>query len=307
MDFHFMSSQQIITNVKHFIGRGYAVDDFFIVWVNHWEAAQLLGRLYVDEESMMRLLEWASDHVGEKYRLLISIDGKYGAVATLTEIEKPQTGSKIVELHDGFQAPMSHIKSEFRKLLAINPKIGNHLNVQAFQRAVPDRIVFRPGADFGPGTVSGEVRDAIRNIEGATDDALVWMQMLGVTPHIGLDEKVLDQAKREMKMRIEKGSEFRSTFFPLNEVSLKEIEARGRRAHRDMERYRAKFPNEIDIEGNFAPIEGRNSEIERYCRRLSNDRLVELCVFLFNKEEWHGDSFKLVGMEFYRRVGIAGE
>jgi hypothetical protein len=307
MDFHYMNSDQIITNVRHFNGRGYAVDDFFIVFVNHWEAAQFLGRLYVDEDSMMRLLEWASDHEGEAYRCLISIDGKYGAIATLDEIEKPQSGSRIVKLHDVFLAPISHIKSEFRKLLAINPKIGNHLNVQAFQRAVPDRIVFRPGADFGPGSVTEGVQSAIRNIEGATDDALVWIEMLGEVPQLGLDQKLLEEAKRELRMRIEKGSEFRSTFFPLNEVSLREIEARGRRARRDMERYRLKFPNEKDMQFEYEELQARNAEIERYCRRLSNDRLVELCVFLFNKEEWHGDSFKLVGMEFYRRVGIAGE
>ncbi len=303
---HHIYSSNVITNITHYFRDRELVDDFLIVNVNHWEAAQILGSVYVDENSMARLLDWAKDDDGLTYAMLISIDGKFGAVTSRDELAKPKTGSQLVYIGDVW-APVSKVKSEVMRLLKDQPEEARKLNLRSFQRAVPDRIVFRPGADFGPGTVSGEVRDAIRNIEGATDDALVWMQMLGVTPHIGLVEKVLDQAKREMKMRIEKGSEFRSTFFPLNEVSLKEIEARGRRAHRDKDRYRAKFPNEIDIDGNFAPIEGRNSEIERYCRRLSNDRLVELCVFLFNKEEWHGDSFKLVGMEFYRRVGIAGE
>ena len=303
---HNIFSSNIITNFEHVVRGRLVQDDFLVVVADYWEAAQFVGGLYVDEKSMIGLIQWARGLEEAPDTLLISIDGKYGAVAKMKDLRNSKPGYEWVYIGD-IWAPVNRVKAEVQRLLVGRPEEARKLNLRAFQTAVPDRIVFRPGADFAPGTVSGEVRDAIRNVEGATDDALVWIQMLGITPHIGLDEQVLEQAKRETKMRIDKGSEFRSTFFPLNEVSLKEIEARGRRAHRDMERYRAKFPNEIDIEGNFAPIEGRNSEIERYCRRLSNDRLVELCVFLFNKEEWHGDSFKLVGMEFYRRVGIAGE
>lgn len=306
---HHIYGCNVLTNVQHFVRGRAAFDDFLILSMNHWEATALLGNLSVDEESLMRLIHWAVEEregISGNYALLISIDGKYGAVGLRKEIDEPNPGSEVVYIGD-VHAPIRGIKAQVEKNVKFNPELAKKLNLRAFQKSVPDRIVFHPGASFGPGSASEEIREAIRNIEGATDDALVWISMLGVIPRIGLEEKVLDAANREIKMRIDKKSEFRSTFFPLNQITLREIEARGRRARRDLQRYRDKFPNEVDIDLHHEAIKLRNLEIERYCRRLSNDRLVELCVFLFNQEEWHGDSFKLVGMEFYRRIELAGD
>jgi hypothetical protein len=151
------------------------------------------------------------------------------------------------------------------------------------------------------------VRDAIRHIEGASDDALVWIKMLGINPNLKIDENLLNSATIELNMRIQKGSEFRSTFFPLTDVTFKEIALRGRRAKRDLQKFREKFPHERVLGFDNKSAMDRAPLIESYCRGLSNDRLVELCVFLFNTEAWHGESFKLVGLEFYRRAGSAGD
>ena len=306
MDFHYMGSGRIITNVKHGTERGSALDDFFIIRVNHWEAAQFLGRVYVDEDSMMRLLEWAKDYTGD-YALLISIDGRFGAVVPGNELAKPNTGSKTIELYDDFDAPISRIKTEFRKYIQNNPKLAEQLNLRGFQQAVPARIKFLPGGPLRPGWISGEVHEAIRNIEGATDDALVWILMLGVTENLGLSEEVLERATREVKMRIDKGSEFRSTFFPLNVVTMKEINARARRAKRDLESFLTKFPSERDLNLDESQLNERLRRVEQYAARLSDDRLIELTVFLYNKEDWLGGTFKHFLGEFDKRVARAGD
>jgi hypothetical protein len=308
MDFHYVTAYRIITNVKHQNERGLAFDDFLVgTATTHWEAAKILGRLYVDEDSMMRLLEWAHRNNSDNHRLLISIDGKYGVIAHAAEVEKPESNSRIIELHDDFRAPISRVKAEFRKYLENNAKIAGQLNLRAFQKAVPARIKFLPGGPLRPGWVSGEIHEAIRNIEGATDDALVWILMLGVTENLGLSEEVLERATREVKMRIDKGSEFRSTFFPLNAVTMKEIEARTRRAKRDLASFLTKFPSERDLNLDESQLNERFRRVEQYAARLSNDRLIELTVFLYNKEDWLGATFKHFLGEFDKRVARAGD
>ena len=308
MDFHFINAFRIITNIKHQTEQGVTFDDFLVgSTITHWEAAKILGRLYVDGESMMRLLEWAIQNNSDNHRLLISIDGKYGVISHASELEKPGSDSKSIELYDDFHAPISRVKTEFRRYLQNNPKLAEQLNLRAFQRAVPARIKFLPGGPLRPGWVSGEIHEAIRNIEGATDDALVWILMLGVTENLGLSEKVLERATREVKMRIDKGSEFRSTFFPLNVVTMKEIDARTLRAKRDLESFLTKFPSERDLQLDESQLNERFRRVEQYAARLSNDRLIELTVFLYNKEDWLGATFKHFLGEFDKRVARAGD
>jgi hypothetical protein len=290
-----MTSYEIITSIQHVTTRGLAVDDFFILRINHWEAAQLLGGLYVDEESMMNLLEWATTGVG--YTALVSIDGKYGAVVHTSDIDKPKTDSKVLKLHDEFRSPITRVKTEFRKLLSINPNIGKHLNLQAFQKAIPDRISFLGVKDdFRPETIEREIDDARFNVESATDDALVWITIIGATAGHRLDIKSIEAVERELQMRLEKRSEFRSTFFPLDKVTQEEIAARSRRANRDLENCRQKFPVGQDY---------RDEELHRYARSLSNDRLAAMCAVLNYQDNWGHPPYKHLLMQLDDRISRA--
>jgi hypothetical protein len=303
---HHIFSSRIITNVTHEVRGRLVADDFLIVDVDAWEAAQVIGAAYVDEQSMTRLLKWAGDPAAGEFVLLISTDGRFGAIGTRSELDKPDSGSRIVQIDELF-APLSKIKEQMRFLMSRDPKAASRLNLSAFQIAVPARIKFLPGGPLRPGWISGEVHEAIRNIEGATDDALVWILMLGVTENLGLTEEVLERATREVKMRIDKGSEFRSTFFPLNVVTMKEINARTRRAKRDLESFLTKFPSERDLNLDESQLSERFRRVEQYAARLSNDRLIELTVFLYNKEDWLGGTFKHFLGEFDMRVARAGD
>jgi ribosomal protein L16/L10AE len=281
-------------------------DDFLVVVADYWEAAQFMGGLYVDEKSMIGLIQWARGLEESPDTLLISIDGKYGAVAKMSDLRDAKSGHEWVYIGD-IWAPVNRVKAEVQRLLVGQPEEARKLNLRAFQNAVPARIEFLPDGPLRPGWVSGEIHEAIRNIEGATDDALVWILMLGVTENLGLSEEVLERATREVKMRIDKGSEFRSTFFPLNAVTMKEIEARTRRAKRDLASFLTKFPSERDLNLDESQLNERFRRVEQYAARLSNDRLIELTVFLYNKEDWLGATFKHFLGEFDKRVARAGD
>jgi len=295
MEFHYLNASRIITNVRHMTSRGVAFDDFLVgMTITHWEAAKILGRLYVDEESMMRLLEWAEHNNSDNHRLLISIDGKYGAIASVAEVNKPNYDSRIIELHDEFHSPISRVKSEFRKVLERDPKVASELNLRAFQKAIPDRISFHGvKEDFRPETIEREIEDARSNVESATDDALVWITIIGATAGHRLDIQSIEAVERELQMRLEKQSEFRSTFFPLDKVTLEEISARSRRAKRDLENCRQKFPVGQDY---------RDEEMHRYARSLSNDRLADLCAVLNYQENWGQVPFKHLLMQLDDRI-----
>ena len=303
---HHIFSSRIITNVTHEVRGRLVADDFLIVDVDAWEAAQVIGAAYVDEQSMTRLLNWAGDPAAGEFVLLISTDGGFGAIGTRSELDKPDSGSRIVPIDELF-APLSKIKEQMRFLISRDPKAASQLNLSAFQQAVPARIEFLPGGPLRPGWISGEVHEAIRNIEGATDDALVWILMLGVTENLGLTEEVLERATREVKMRIDKGSEFRSTFFPLNVLTMREINARARRAKRDLESFLRKFPSERDLNLDESQLNERFRRVEQYAARLSDDRLIEQTVFLYNKEDWLGGTFKHFLGEFEKRVARVGD
>jgi hypothetical protein len=303
---HNIFSSNIITNFEHVVRGRLVHDDFLVVVADYWEAAQFMGGLYVDEKSMIGLVQWARGLEEGPDTLLISIDGKYGAVAKMSDLRDSKSGYEWVYIGD-IWAPVNRVKAEVQRLLVDQPEEARKLNLRAFQKAVPARIKFLPGGPLRPGWVSGEVHEAIRNIEGATDDALVWILMLGVTENLGLSEEVLERATREVKMRIDKGSEFRSTFFPLNVVTMKEINARARRAKRDLESFLTKFPSERDLNLDESQLSERFRRVEQYAARLSNDRLIELTVFLYNKEDWLGGTFKHFLGEFDMRVARAGD
>ena len=292
MEHHFLSSN-IITNVEHDVHGRLMLDDFFIVNVNHWEAAQLLGSVHVDEKSMMLLLKWAEDPAGGFFTLLISIDGRYGAIAQKSDLDKPKTGSEIVHTGEVW-TPIRRVKAEVRRVLELEPELAKRLNLRAFQKAVPDRMTnLGLRSDFSPETIGAEVGDALRNIESATDDALVWIAMVGATSECRLDDKAIEDSASELQMRLQKRSEFRSTFFPLDKVTLQEINARSRRAKRDLQTCQRKFPA-----GQFFTDE----ETYRFARGLSNDRLADLCVLLHYQENWGHEPFKVLLIEFGQRV-----
>jgi hypothetical protein len=296
MEQHIYSSN-IITNFEHVVRGRLVQDDFLIVVGDYWEAAQFLGGLYVDEKSMIGLVQWARGLEEGPDTLLISIDGKYGALAKMSDLRNPKSGSEWVSIGDVW-APVSRVKAEVRKMLDHEPDLARKLNLRAFQKSVPDRISFLGiREDFRPETIEREINDAMSSVESATDDALVWMKIVGGIPGHRLDNKVLDAVDRELQMRLEKRSEFRSTFFPLDKVTMQEISARSRRAKRDLENCQLKFPIGQHIDDDV---------LYNYARKLSNDRLADLCAALYYQENWGHAPFKFLLMQLDQRIRETG-
>jgi hypothetical protein len=267
-------------------------DDFLVAMVNHWEAAQILGGLYADERSMMNLLEWADK--GTTHCLLISLDGKFGAVEPKSFLDEPGGESEVVFIDEGIECDLVNLKATMRAKLARSPWLAEKLHVREVRQSVPNRITLqgiRP--DFSPETIGAEVDDAIHNVESATDDALVWIALVAATQNHRLDEKAVEKAARELQMRLDTKCEFRSTFFPLDQVTNQEITARARRAKRDLENCEKKFPA-----GEYFT----DDAMFAFARRLSNDRLADLCVLMHYQENWGHPPFKVLLIDFGQRV-----
>jgi hypothetical protein len=285
----------VITNFEHEVRGRLRVDDFLIVAVDSLEdAASLFGSVYVDSKSMIKLLQWARSVDGESESLLISIDGKYGAIATKSEIDNPKPGSEVLFIGDDVWAPVSKVRAAVQRILANQPEVARKLNFRASQRSVPDRVSFLGmKEDFSPETINREINGAFSNIESASDDALVWITIIGSTQGHRLDKKVVEDVDRELQMRLDKRSEFRSTFFPLNKVTMQEISARARRANRDLQQCLLMFPIGQDFDDEVS---------YQYARRLSNDRLTDLCVVLNYQEQWGHAPFKHLVGNLYERI-----
>lgn len=298
---HFVFSSKVITNLQHRVYGMNLVHDFLIVDVNPWEAAQLLGAVYGNEETMVRLLDWVQNEDSAMHRLLISVDGKFGVIALAEELEKPPTGSEVLYIGD-VAAPLKQLLSEVRRAISNNPKVANKIRLPERRASIPERIRLVPGGDFQPGTASSGIRVALRDLSTASDDSLVWILVLGENDELGITEDVLSFTQKEVLSRNEKKISTYPIFFSLLDVTYKEIQARNRRMTRTLSSFTHKFPHQPYEARDFKHVDAFQQKIATFARRLSDEKLVELSVGLYNRPQLHGDSMKIVIQEFYNRT-----
>lgn len=284
----------VITNFEHEVRGRMRVDDFLIVAMDSWQdVARTLGSVFVDERSMMDLMQWALA-VEAPYKLLISIDGKYGAIATTKDIDNPKPGSEVIWIGADVWAPVSKVKAAVQRILANQPEVARKLNFKPADRLIPERFTLKNApARFNVEELPREIGGVKSVLENATDDALVWLALIGANNGEGFTPEFNSDVTSELSLRIHKKMNFLATFFPLDSVTEKEIEARARRTKKALAIFEVKFPA-----NQPASLE----EVTRYARRLSTDRLAELTIVRYYTEAGFDEKLKFLAAELQKRL-----
>lgn len=293
-----MHFKKVITNIPHEIRRDRtAVDDFLVMDVNAvnvWSVAQALGALQADAQTMNKLVSWASNPESEEYVFLISLDGKYGVIMFADDVEKPTGDSQILFLKESIDADYTQIKKELIRAMLNDPDFAKLLNFKPAEKLIPERVTLdNAPMRFSVEELPREIGGVNSVLENSTDDSLVWLALVGANNGVGFTPEFNVRVKSELKLRIQKKMSFLATFFPLDSVTEKEIDARARRVKRALEAFDRKFPANEPI---------NMQEVERYARRMSTDRLAELAVVRYYTEAGFDEVLKHLAVELQQRL-----
>ena len=290
-----MYFQKVITKVPHRDRRNRDVlDDFFVMEVNVWVAADALGYLLADPQTMNRLVRWANAPESKEYVFLISIDGKYGVILLTESIDKPTGDSEVFLMNNAYFADLDEIGKVARGAMANDPDFAEKVNYKPAQRSIPERLTLENApARFNVEEMPREIGGVNSVLENATDDALVWLALIGANNGGGFTPEFNAEVKSELSLRIHKKINFLATFFPLDSVTEKEIEARARRTKKALATFEVKFPA-----NQPASLE----EVTRYARRLSTDRLAELTIVRYYTEAGFDEKLKFLAAELQERL-----
>ncbi len=250
-------------------------ESFLILEGEPHEAAQFAGFLKVQPSNMASLVDWLLPGKEDDYVLLLSLDGKRGLIYPQMAVLEPDDKEVFWMPFDGHYHPyeISRIIKDFKTSMRFETKLADQIGYKIPPRPIKRRLFFdQIRQDFAPGAIDAEIQESRRHLESATDDALVWLAIAG--PDIGGEPDRFDYnaVLKEIAMRQEKFSEFRSTFFPLNIVSMEEILARQARARDLLQTFKDKFGGEYgwDLQQSDA-----------WVKRLDNDKLAELAVHTY--------------------------
>jgi hypothetical protein len=295
-----MYFQKVITKVPHQDRRNRnVVDDFFVMDVNVWVAADALGYLQADPQTMNRLIRWSNSPESKEYVLLISLDGKYGVIALTESVDKPTGDSQVFLMENGYFADIDEIRKVVNGAMANDPNFAEKVNFKPAQRSIPERVTLENApARFNVEGMPREIGGVNSVLENATDDSLVWLALIGANNGEGFTPNFNAEVKSELSMRIHKKMNFLATFFPLDSVTEREIEARARRAKRSLATFEAKFPA-----NQPASLE----EVSRYASRLSTDRLAELTIVRYYTERGFDEKLKFLAAELQERLSHGWE
>ncbi len=241
------------------------------------EAVEFLGVLQAPPHLMHNLVEWLMPEYANEYVLLVSLDGKRGFPFARKAVEFPSGDERVTYLgvKDNFSVhELKRLVREFKLYLRGNQELAIRIGVEAALNPEKRRVRFTgAGAYVRPGSIDREIQEAIRNLESATDDALVWLAIAGPDNHAGMYSYSYDQVMREITLRQTKNMEFRSTFFPLDQVTMHEILERQRRAEILLQLFTEK------CRGEHGGID--HVEADAWIKTLDTDQLGELAVRTF--------------------------
>ena len=276
-----MYCSKIATGVHHVVKHGEKFSSFFIAEGNAWEALALVGELYLNEHDMHYFANWLTDEnydAHDPYLLLVSLDGKYGVIRRFGEISGWNNNAQIhTFIYDSKAAfgSYEHFLQALDAEVAKDPFLAEKLNYRPKPKPIPKRINFdkiRP--DFAPGDIDRDIQAALRNPVEASDDALVWLGIIGpdLASHYPF---VYKDAMDELQKRIETNGAYYWTFFFAGDMTMAEVHARAERARKTFESFASKFDvNEYD----------QHRLIHQKVKRLNNDVLAELTVYAFYSE-----------------------
>jgi hypothetical protein len=252
-------------------------ESYFVLEGSAYEATEFLGVLSVPPYLMQNLVEWLMPEYSNAYVLLVSLNGRYGFPFARNVIEFPTDGELVVDLgtEDDYGVEgLKRMVRDFKLHMEANPDLAAKIGYVIPPKPIKRRIKFdQPNGFTSPGDIHHDILDAIRSLESATDDALVWLAIAGPDNKQAFFKADYPSVIREIEMRQSKNMEFRSKFFPLDKVSMEEIMARQARARNLMAEFNDRF-----MTGEYTYDFPR---AEAWVRRLDNDKLGELSVHTF--------------------------
>lgn len=262
------------------------------------EAASFLGELKASGESMQNLVDWLQSGNREGYVLLVSPDGRRGVVfpkAALVHAELPEQVHYLGTKDDYYPSELERMVRDFKNHMRFNQELAVEIGFEEGLNPEKRRVRFTGiGSHVRPGSINREIQEAARNLEGATDDALVWLAIAGPNNQGGMYPVSYSAVMREISLRHSKYTEFRSTFFPLNRVSLEEIEQRQLRAELLLKIFHQK------CESQFGEID--HYKAESWIKTLNTDMLGELAVHTYFSDAIQTGDWKYFVAAFQGRM-----
>jgi hypothetical protein len=274
-----MYCKKIATGVHHVIKNGAKISSFFIAEGSPWDAMKDVGELYLNSHDMHYFAQWVLNHergTDEQTVLLISLDGKYGLVRQFDDIRNWNENASIHDFHSQGEDVFGHYEDFLKALDAEverDPFLAEKLNYKPRAKPIPKRLKFESiRQDFRAGDMDREIWDAIQNPGNASDDALVWLTVIGEDgEQRGISRAANALAEVELSKRIQFHESHRPTFFPATEITLAEIKLRHKRARKNAVKFLQRFPSEIV---------GMDDMIMDYLFAMDSDQLAELAILI---------------------------
>lgn len=292
-----MNIDRVITYIRHEKRRGVdVVSDFFITDAKVQEAAHMIGILNADAQVMNTLLWWAQNQDSSDFVFLISVDGKYAYITSRDFIDKPDSQNQLIKLQNEISVDLLNPRQPIVDALQADPELASRLNLGLKAKTIPDRFTAETvPANFSIEEFASGLAGVNAVLENTTDDNLVWLALAGVNGGDGFTPDFNTAVRSELRLRIDKSMNFQATFFPLDSVSEREIDARAERAGRSIEAFNRKFPRN----GNLLD----HDKLFRYVEKLSTDALAELTVVRYFTPFGFDEQTKALGAALQVRLG----
>jgi hypothetical protein len=269
-----MYCSKIATKVQHFMRNSLKEHSFFILEGEARDALELVGELYLNEHDMHYFADWLAEGEPDKadpYTLLVSLDGKSGLVRRWSEITGWSENSTIVTfmaVGDVVQGRISELKYALEVQLHFNSDLAAQIDFKRAPKAIPKRLTWAHRNTERD--MFSMLRRAKKNPFDATNDALVWLLVIGSTADGDLTPLEVSGARLEIQKRIAWNFGSGAEFFANEGLTIEEINSRHNRAVHNFKRFNKRF-NGKDL---------KEAEVLDFLSHLDTDALAELVIHM---------------------------
>lgn len=276
-----MIVRHLVTSLEHEVKGKKHIGSFLrLEQLEHWdreELTKLAETKVFDPRSRANLR--ADDSESQFLEWFVSIDGNYLVVDRQGEM--PPAGQDFEYLNYFVEGSLSEILKQIRVRIyqdaAQAKRVFKHAGLSSGK--IPRRIKLSQFREVN----LEKVLDQIRNVDpfGSPDDILAYVIIAGrEKDEWGKD--MLAMCKREASDRFSKhGFENSDSAFPLNQVSVEELEARHIRGMETLAKFNNKFPVVYGLGNRVVSYDEWVWNAEEFLRGLSDDVLVELMLVFF--------------------------